>query len=279
MWVTVHKISVYDSLHQNTRVSTQKLTLPCFTYTVFSGHRDKQRLSFSQNAQTMQLVSISERTHIPVQMEKVWASDDNKMNMEILVREKLGATANTFIVSINSSGIVFGNDVVLDAILLRSVEGELIVSELNLYCEEADTRIVLHVYWATKNGATRIVIVSNDTDVVVLLLRFMAEFASVSLRELWVRFGIGEKTRFILVHTLLVKPGADMCNVWIKIHLITECDATSKIETKHTAMKVDTVTALKNFGEGICDVADHVQDVETFLVKVWKPSAKQTTFC
>ena len=67
------------------------------------------------------------------------------------------------------------------------------------------------------------------------------------------------------------------CNVLITLYIHTGCDATSKIGPKHTAVKVDTVTALKDFGEGIYDVANHVQDVETFLVKVWKPSAKQTT--
>ena len=135
---------------------------------------------------------------------------------------------------------------------------ELVVQVLNHYSEEADTRIVPHVYWAAKNGATRIAILSNDTDVVFLLLRFMAEFASIGLCLLWVRFGVGEKTRLIPIHTLLVTLGADMCRVLIRIHILTWRDATSRIRTKHTAMIVDTITALKDFGEGIFDVAEYV---------------------
>ena len=69
----------------------------------------------SQFAQIMELVNISERTPNPVQMDTFCESGSNKMNKEILVREQLRAIAKTFSFSTVSSGMVFDNDVVLDA--------------------------------------------------------------------------------------------------------------------------------------------------------------------
>ena len=49
-------------------------------------------------------------------------------------------------------------------------DGRQVVEELNNTLEEADLRIVPHVHWAVQHGARREL--SNDTDVVVLLIRF-----------------------------------------------------------------------------------------------------------
>ena len=81
VWVTGQKISVWDSLHQNTHVSMLKLTL-FYIYSVLraQGYTKAVILSKCANQGTR---SISERTPIHVQMEKLWASGSNKMNMEI----------------------------------------------------------------------------------------------------------------------------------------------------------------------------------------------------
>ena len=48
----------------------------------------------------------------------------------------------------------------------------------------------------------------------------MAAFASVGLRELWVHFVVGEKTRFISIRTPLVKLGADKDKLQCIDHVI-----------------------------------------------------------
>ena len=47
--------------------------------------------------------------------------------------------------------------------------------------EEADSRIVVHAMQACKNGESKIVVLSSDTDVVVLLLHYWMKFEEKNL--------------------------------------------------------------------------------------------------
>ena len=47
---------------------------------------------------------------------------------------------------------------------------EIFIEELCSMPEEADTRIIPHLYYEASKGHKRFVVVSNDTDVVVLIL-------------------------------------------------------------------------------------------------------------
>ena len=75
-------------------------------------------------------------------------------------------------------------------------------SDLNHDFEEADIRIIPHIAKVFENGCKRIVLLSNYTDVVVLLLYYLHHFFSIGLLQLWVRFGTSEKTRHIPLHKL-----------------------------------------------------------------------------
>ena len=68
--------------------------------------------------------------------------------------------------------------------------------------EEADLRIIPHIKDSIQSKNTRIVLLSNDTDVLVLVLYFMQYFTSVGLTELWTQFGTVKNKRFIPVHKL-----------------------------------------------------------------------------
>lgn len=238
--------------------------------------KECERMRRSQFTQILELATINELTPIPVQMNKFWTSGTNKRNLELLVREQLKVEADRSIFSVVVSGMVMDN-YILDAILVTDGK-ETVLPDLALSCEEADTRIVPHVNWAIRNGAKRVVVLSNDTDVVVLLLRFMANFMSHGLRELWVRFGVGDKTRFLPLHVLLLKLGEDVCKVLIKVHILTGCDSTSKIGTKQAAMKQNVAQILKDFGEVSGEGSDIFAEIEAFLVRVWKHTAKESTF-
>ena len=67
--------------------------------------------------------------------------------------------------------------------------------------EEFDTRVMLHAVNAVSNGYERILIVANDTDIIVLGISF---FSDIGADKLWVSFGIGNKLRNISIH--------DICN-------------------------------------------------------------------
>ncbi len=50
---------------------------------------------------------------------------------------------------------------------------------LNVSIEEADARIMIHIKNAVQSGMKRIVVISNDTDVLVLCLHFWMDFCEV----------------------------------------------------------------------------------------------------
>ena len=78
---------------------------------------------------------------------------------------------------------------------------------------------------------------SNDTDVVVLLLFYISDFLSLGLKECWIRVGTGEKARFIPIHTLGRKLGHRTCPAVMKVHTLMGCDVTTKIGTKQQPSK------------------------------------------
>lgn len=63
--------------------------------------------------------------------------------------------------------------------------------------EETDTRVLLH---AVNCGHHRILIETNDTDVVVLAVSKMPD---IPARELWVAFGVGKHLRYLAIHNIV----------------------------------------------------------------------------
>ena len=68
-------------------------------------------------------------------------------------------------------------------------------SDLNSALEEADCHIIPHVAKAVECGFERIIVASNDSDVLIYNLAYFDAFKKVNACELWIRFGIGENTR------------------------------------------------------------------------------------
>ena len=58
--------------------------------------------------------------------------------------------------------------------------------------EEADTRLLLHTLDGSKRGFKRLLIVTVETDVVVLIL---CHFFNLDLQELWIEIGTGKNRR------------------------------------------------------------------------------------
>ena len=63
--------------------------------------------------------------------------------------------------------------------------------------------------------------------------------------------GVGESVRFVPLHTLYNRLGADLCSVLPAVHSLTGCDIASKAGTKHAALKADPVKNLHNFGADV----------------------------
>ena len=71
------------------------------------------------------------------------------------------------------------------------------VSLLDVDLEDADVRMIPHVLHAVNNGSTKIVLLSNDTDVMELALCYWDILKAHGLQELWRWAGMGNTIRYI----------------------------------------------------------------------------------
>ena len=81
-------------------------------------------------------------------------------------------------------------------------------SDVDTMIEEADSRIIPHIEKAVKRGACCLTAHLNDTDVVVFLLYYIHYFINLGVKDLWIKFGIGYKSRHKPVHKSEVVLGA-----------------------------------------------------------------------
>ncbi len=87
------------------------------------------------------------------------------------------------------------------------------LQELHVDAEEADSRIVPHAMHATTTGTKRIIVLSTDIDVAVILLFHWQRLKVHGLTELWVNTGVGGSARFVAVHELAATVSRDICEV------------------------------------------------------------------
>lgn len=127
-------------------------------------------------------------------------------------------------------------------------------------------RIIPHSLHAVRSICTRIVILSSDSDVIVVAMYFYHIFAANGLRELWLR--VGDRTRFSPLHVIADKTGRLMCEVVPAMHVLTGCDIPSKSGTKAVGIKAESVLYLKNFGRAHTNVQDCLHNAEKYLVQV-----------
>ena len=63
------------------------------------------------------------------------------------------------------------------------------------FAKKADLRLIPHVVHAAKDGFKRIIVLSTDTDVFVLLLYYWHVLQQHGLKELWIRAGVDNTVR------------------------------------------------------------------------------------
>ena len=87
--------------------------------------------------------------------------------------------------------------------------------------EEADTRMILHAREAVHTGYDRVLVISQDTDVLVLLVHFLSSV------ETWMVAGTAIKRKCYPVHKIGENLTSDVKNNIISFHTLTGCDTTS----------------------------------------------------
>lgn len=96
--------------------------------------------------------------------------------------------------------------------------------------EEADTRMMLHVKYSGNQGAKRLVLVSPDTDVLLLLLH---HFFDLGVLELFFKTGrtttYVNYTRFIPIHILVEYLTTEQRQILLSVYCLTGCDTCSAL--------------------------------------------------
>ena len=128
-------------------------------------------------------------------------------------------------------------------------EEEKYIPELDIDLDEADGLLALHARQAVAAGASRIVVLTCDSDVVVLMAYHFAMLHTEGLQELRVNVGIGATERYISVHRVVFIFGAEVCRFLPAVHALSGCEYTSKVGTKSAALRASPETYLKDFAE------------------------------
>ena len=90
--------------------------------------------------------------------------------------------------------------------------------------KEFDTRVILHAANAASQGYKCILIIANDTDVVVQAISF---FNKIGAEKLWVTFGKGKKIRYTSIHDICSAMSPAKTRALPGFHTLTGCDHTS----------------------------------------------------
>ena len=132
---------------------------------------------------------------------------------------------------------------------------------------EADMRIIPHIYWALQNGYDSFVALTNDTDLLVLLLRYATTFLQMGLKTLYLKMGTGTSTRYLPVHKLAATLGKKKCDNILKAYIATGSDWISKVGTKNKALIKEQL--LDDFGD--CELnEDIIGNAEEYLITILK---------
>ena len=224
---------------------------------------------------SVDLIELTANVPIPQQFEKFWTSPSNKTKLQQLARQ-LASTPLLVKLPVVLSGCITDEEVVPAQLLCAgrsstppSAETCEFIEALTCRVEEADDRLVLHCAWEVDRGSSRLLVISNDTDTIVYLLRFISQMRERGLQELWVEFGSGEHRRYIPLHVLADKLGVGLCRVIVKAHVLTGDDSLRKIGTKHASLSCEPQKFLADFAESNQLTEEVVQKAEEYLVHVW----------
>ena len=96
-----------------------------------------------------------------------------------------------------------------------------IKEKLESSTEEADSRLIQHLIVAAECESQRVVVIYNDTYVLVYCLIYQNSCQFYGCKEVWVRFGAGE-TRDIPIHVLAKNLKDHLSSsIILKTHVVT----------------------------------------------------------
>ena len=147
--------------------------------------------------------------------------------------------------------------------------------------EEADTRILLHLEDAVKEGYTNMSIRTVDTDVLVLAVTAAQR---LKIPELWVSFGTGKNFRHLPAHEMANGLGPERCMALPMFHAFTGCDTVSSFAGRGKKTAWDTWMTFSDVTRAFCAMATspHAVDewmelLERYVVLLYDRTSSQTS--
>ena len=124
--------------------------------------------------------------------------------------------------------------------------------------EEADTRLVVHILHALKQGLKRIQVHTVDTDVIVILVGdFVKLIRAQPLADIWIAFGMGKDFRFYIINAICATLGDSRSRALPVFHTLTGCDTTSAFRGKGKKSAWQAWQAYEEVTETFRYLADH----------------------
>ena len=148
--------------------------------------------------------------------------------------------------------------------------------------EEADTRMLLHVQDAVQRGHKKILLLTVDTDALVLKVAVLYQLREHEQLELWVAFGTGTHLRYIPAHDISRNLGSQVSKALPVIHAFTGCDTVSSLRGKKTALEVwksypEVTTAFLTRAHNPSEVSNSCMELlEHFVVLLYDRTSSKT---
>ena len=141
--------------------------------------------------------------------------------------------------------------------------------------EEFDTRVMLHAANAVSQGCKRILMIDNDTDIIVLAVHL---FAEIGADKLWVTFGMGKKFRYIFVHDIYNSISPNKASAFPAFHALTGSDNTYISKGKRSAYGKWSTNP--NLTTALCHLMDRpsslssedINSIESFVITLYSTS-------
>lgn len=163
--------------------------------------------------------NVTSAGKLPKNWQKFLRSSENKTELFHFLADGLQQTQHEKTIIATKGEEVLSDDAT-DTSSLKSTQ------------EEADTRLLLHLFHAVQHGHINVTIRTVDTDVVVIAISLYEELRKIQLKKLWISFGVGKAHNVIAVHQLANTIGPDRCSGMMFFHAFTGCDTVSGFSGK-----------------------------------------------
>ena len=213
------------------------------------------------NCSPIDLNNVSPETPLPETMESFWASSMNKAKLQLLLRKYI------------LDNPMAAADIAVSAVRLAEIEPArgvfsnigITLPELNVKIKKADVRMIPNALHSVNGGSSRVILLSNDTDVVVLGLHYRSLLKGHGLIR---NCGSGLVSEILPLHTLAERMDSEICKVTLPLHHLTGCDSSSKFATKGAGVKANPSQHLHEFGKDAANI--DFAGVEQYLVNFFK---------